>query len=869
MNNLKPKLLLSAFAVLVLWVSVPAANTHAQVTDPGESASNLHVLNFDGFDDYVVISDDSTLWLTDSITVEAWVKPDTLLNASTPYTQLVTKNDASSALNFNDSWNLYYKDGLVKFGFRVENDEANALVVAEFPLSLEAGMSYHFAGTYDLEVIRLFVNGTEVASTPESRKIQIGSSDIVFGADAGSPAFYFRGSIDEVRLWNIARTQNGIRSDLNDTLAGNKPGLIGYWPMDEGTGQIIEDLSGVNDGRLGSSDSADLSDPAWMTGGPPYLFSPFLQPPGILEAHVDSLFIFQLNTNSSPAPVFALVHAPAAMNIDTATGLISWIPDTSDVGQAAVTAAAFNTEGSDTVDFSIDVSQLVYSAPEFVSIPDQVIPANHSFELAVEATGFPAPVFSLGSSPVGMTIDSVTGLITWMPDSSTVGEYLVEAIAENFVGSDLADFTVTVFDTGFFALRFDGFDDFVVVADHPDLRPEDSLTVEVWIMPDTAMNALSPFTQFVTKNDASSAANFLDAWNLYYKDGKIKFGFRVENDSAQGLVVAEWPVNLEAGAFYHFAGTYDHQNITLFVNGIAVAGKDENRNIQQGTTELVIGADSGPRDFYFRGVMDEIRIWTTARSQHEIQYTMNRHLDGTEYGLAAYWRFDDGPGQITADLTGNHPGQLGSTPGVDNADPTWVVSGFPHVSQPQIPPLPDLAAVVGTLFTESIPAAGNPIPQFQLLAAPSGMTIDGNSGKIQWTPDSSDLGAHTVDVLQTNPLGSDTASFLITVDFATTIDDGRAQLPAAFGLHQNFPNPFNPNTYIRFDLPQQSRVHLIVYNLLGQKVRTLVNGVQDAGFREILWDGKNDAGVSVSSGVYLYRITSERFVKTRKMMLLK
>ncbi|MBT5873584.1 MAG: T9SS type A sorting domain-containing protein [Candidatus Latescibacteria bacterium] len=98
----------------------------------------------------------------------------------------------------------------------------------------------------------------------------------------------------------------------------------------------------------------------------------------------------------------------------------------------------------------------------------------------------------------------------------------------------------------------------------------------------------------------------------------------------------------------------------------------------------------------------------------------------------------------------------------------------------------------------------------------------------------------------------------------------RVNAPNAFALKQNAPNPFNPATTIRFDLPNPTRVSLIVYNVLGQEVIRLVdNESMEAGFHEIRWNGQNKAGRSTASGIYLYRIEAGEFSKARKMLLLK
>jgi hypothetical protein len=107
----------------------------------------------------------------------------------------------------------------------------------------------------------------------------------------------------------------------------------------------------------------------------------------------------------------------------------------------------------------------------------------------------------------------------------------------------------------------------------------------------------------------------------------------------------------------------------------------------------------------------------------------------------------------------------------------------------------------------------------------------------------------------------------VTVNGMSSEDD--ALLPEEFALHQNYPNPFNPVTTLRYDLPENSMVNIKVYDMLGREVRTLVNQVQDAGFKSIMWDATNDYGKSVSAGIYLYQIQAGDFIQTEKMVLLK
>jgi len=94
-------------------------------------------------------------------------------------------------------------------------------------------------------------------------------------------------------------------------------------------------------------------------------------------------------------------------------------------------------------------------------------------------------------------------------------------------------------------------------------------------------------------------------------------------------------------------------------------------------------------------------------------------------------------------------------------------------------------------------------------------------------------------------------------------------------LYQNYPNPFNPGTEIRFDIPEYSSVKIIVWNVLGQKVKTLVEANLDPGRKSVKWDGRDEQGNPVGSGVYFYTMYAKsledgrEFTMTRKAILMK
>ena len=106
-------------------------------------------------------------------------------------------------------------------------------------------------------------------------------------------------------------------------------------------------------------------------------------------------------------------------------------------------------------------------------------------------------------------------------------------------------------------------------------------------------------------------------------------------------------------------------------------------------------------------------------------------------------------------------------------------------------------------------------------------------------------------------------------ELAIFYNESMVAIPTEFKLRQNYPNPFNPTTTIAFDLPEKQHVSLIIYNVLGQQIKALVNTVVDAGYKELKWNGTNRLNTKVSSGVYFYQLITPSNRITKKMILVK
>ncbi len=112
--------------------------------------------------------------------------------------------------------------------------------------------------------------------------------------------------------------------------------------------------------------------------------------------------------------------------------------------------------------------------------------------------------------------------------------------------------------------------------------------------------------------------------------------------------------------------------------------------------------------------------------------------------------------------------------------------------------------------------------------------------------------------------------FLLGLVSVTGVAASQAGAPERFALHQNAPNPFNPTTVIRYDVPPGgAKVTIQIYDVAGRLVETLIDDPQSAGHRSVRWNGRNQHGHSVATGVYFYRMKAGQFVQTKKMVVLK
>ena len=125
-------------------------------------------------------------------------------------------------------------------------------------------------------------------------------------------------------------------------------------------------------------------------------------------------------------------------------------------------------------------------------------------------------------------------------------------------------------------------------------------------------------------------------------------------------------------------------------------------------------------------------------------------------------------------------------------------------------------------------------------------------------------------VLAAVDFSGNTSEFTAKLEFvATGVEPEGTLVPTEFGISQNYPNPFNPTTHIKYQLPEAAKVTIKVYNILGEEVRTLVDSKEAAGYKTTMWDGLDNNGTPVASGIYLYRIKAGKYTATKRMVFIK
>jgi hypothetical protein len=401
---------------------------------------------------------------------------------------------------------------------------------------------------------------------------------------------------------------------------------------------------------------------------------------------------------------------------------------------------------------------------------------SSSFDIYLGTTNPPSFLVNTTSNSFQTEILNLNTTYYWRVDCKNQ-YYTTEGDVWTFTtGNSIAD-------TNGFALQFDGTDDLLNCGNNSSLQiTGNKITLEAWINVNEFKS--QPFAgSVIVKDQGSNSSGYMIRCG-----GNGIINFNIGNGSWHEVSTSANSVQLNS--WHHVAAVYDGTAMKIYIDGELKAQLNITITIgNANNSNLLIGESPGFPGRVFNGKIDEVRIWNSARTQSQIQSTMNTILTSEYYsapdsGLAGYWRLDDGTGQTAEDLSfySNHA-ILGTVVNPDAGDPGWVEANI--------------------LIVNVEESKGNNI------------------------------------------------------------------LPAEFSLSQNYPNPFNPTTNFEFriaDFPEATSrlVSLKVYDILGNKVATLVNEEKNPGVYKINFNAS-----ALSSGVYFYQIKAGNFTETRKMVLLR
>ena len=270
------------------------------------------------------------------------------------------------------------------------------------------------------------------------------------------------------------------------------------------------------------------------------------------------------------------------------------------------------------------------------------------------------------------------------------------------------------------------------------------------------------------------------------------------------------------------------------MNGTQVAQRDLAGSVNRPNTTIHIGTETNANDQFWKGIIDEVRLWDQARTDIQIQQYMYREMSGIEPGLIGYWQLNEGVGDTAFDKSPYcHHGIL-------QGEATWSDSSAPFLS----------------------------LPEWLYLTPGSGICNPNSSVETTVSFDATELDTgdyySTLRIFSNDPFHPQVNIPVHMLVSTLTGIENEFTLPTEFSLEQNFPNPFNPLTTIKYAIKELASVKLILYDILGREVEVLVNEEQDAGYYKVNFNAGR-----LASGIYFYRLQAGDFVETKKMVLLK
>ena len=500
------------------------------------------------------------------------------------------------------------------------------------------------------------------------------------------------------------------------------------------------------------------------------------------EAKLGEEYQYFAQAIGDPLPEYLLEVGPAGMEIDGKTGTITWAPQAG--GEFEVKLIATNDNGTDAQEYVISVYGEL-TAPVITSNPVIQVQIGQDYSYDVDATGDPAPTYSLADGPDGMTIDKLTGVITWSPTS--VGLVAVSAVASNDAGSDIQDFTISVVEAfsppditstpGTKATVGDEYHYEITTTGNPfpalslDVKPvgmtlDDAQSLITW-------TPQSAGTYPVTLRASNEAGNDIQEFSIIVAERPV--APQITSNPVTSVVQGQkyvYDVNASGTPSPSFALSTGPQTMTIDpqtgqISWEATAVGQYNVTV---TASNEAGSDSQSFVLSVTEPLSAPVITSSPPTQATTNQTYRYEVKAAGNPTPTFSLVESPAGMTmnasgvvrwTPQVTGTFNVQVSAANSEGEDTQSFSITVAAQPVAPSILSSPITSTFVGEPYTYDVDADGTPAPTFALIQAPEDMTIDAASGEISWTPVTS--GGFSIIIEATNSQGSDTQEYTLTV----------------------------------------------------------------------------------------------------------
>lgn len=707
--------------------------------------------------------------------------------------------------NYKD-WGIKVQDGVVEVA--IENNGNDWGISGGL---LEAGKWTHlaFAFSNQSDTVSLFVNGVRVVEKRLEDEMPDSNAPIYFGKHSYSDDFY-EGMLDEVRIWNYARDPEQIASGHQRRIFGNEPGLIAYWNFDEDAGQVVSDLSGHgNHGQLGALNTEGPDDPIYSE-------------PGV----------------SLDSPDYLQIVSP--VKGDTLTQAMNWLIRWNDNGSMPAVRLEFSLNGGES--WQVVNSTLDNNGEYLWQVPDtttnrgliRVSDALDMNPLAVSDT------FSIVAPSIALL--SPNGGEVWYGGQDKLIRWSSNGIPE----------PVNI------QLSSDG------GANWQEIAGVENLGEYNWNVPKIFSDSN------LVRISSSSRPGLADTSDANFSIKRPEISVVSPNGGE------EWAAGSNQEIQWSNVGPIENVDLALSIdngatwleiaNGLANSGKHEWQVIQELTDSALVRvwdasdnsiADLGDEFFAITGVKDSLEIIINSDDSYDLWVNGENLGSDDQWNVAQTYVAPAPLGTNVLAIEGRNRGNVAGLIAevrvngllVLKTDTSWRYSKDYRDDWIQ----PDFSESGWKQVNDLGPYGANP-----WLKRIEGFPQDSPA---RWVWGEGNLVYYRASFEM--PAGGENSSGKHNSELT------QVPIPTSYSLYQNYPNPFNPSTEIRFDVPQESWVAVEVFDLLGRRIRVLIDQQMTAGEHSVVWNGRNRFGDSVTGGIYLVRMQSVGFNRTVKALLLK